>query len=888
VSVRLIHGSLHKAKSLAGVLFLVAGLVSAVAGADNIRFIDVAQFTDQGKRHPTAEAHVTGRRGEQYELTQFVSIVDRATNLNSGKLMLRRASSGKWIPTKVQFTAQENSLAGGSPLGAVVASKPSQFVVTLSEDGMVRGTEIGASDNLSALGSGLQGSMKWNGSQTLDLRTGADDWHFEGSMEARDTRRRGGRLSIAIQLVPFKGSLSAGDHATRAIKLTGTIDQSPEVVSAVPADSSRALLIGTTAVRSSVGAAVLRYNDRGVLTVQLVNHTGVDLTDLNADLKTADGKEGIVSARALSGASRIGAGEQYELKYGLATDFSVPPNNLNLMVTVTYHNAVLAQKNIAVPTDAFCRETQLHAANLASRRLRAAGKYFGYGNTKYGDPEPELSAAARGGDDLAAMWEAVFLSQGAAGYPMDEEKAFQIAKRALPRVEAAARGGDVEALYLLFYACQIGAEGDDARDAADSLLERAAATGFPPARFDYARLLGIHHDYARATKELQDAYGAGLKKASVLIGKMYERGEGVERDPAAAVKWYREGSEFGDPEALLSLANVLSKGFGDTPPDAVKAKELASEAAELRYSPADVYLGKAYASGRQGLRQDPETAMAAFKAAADLGDRQGMLAIGELDLGGTPGFEPDDRMAVYWIRRAAERGSPRAMIDLAELEKDGKLVEKDVIAARYWYNQAVLNGYAAAENKGLAAQQEAFLDFWRYADFSPSYVVVNEYGNQVGDSGDGFLNGVLTGTFAAMTSYYSSQQQMIDGLELMVKKNGKRIYGGTVSSNFTSRLQLRAGETVSIRSYGVISTGMMSGAADADGLGTQWPQYRIVPYIPCSAVMGKIGDGPWQFVGKHAQLIAEKDGPLALALNGIDYRNYKGYFDLVVEVADKN
>jgi hypothetical protein len=80
---------------------------------------------------------------------------------------------------------------------------------------------------------------------------------------------------------------------------------------------------------------------------------------------------------------------------------------------------------------------------------------------------------------------------------------------------------------------------------------------------------------------------------------------------------------------------------------------------------------------------------------------------------------------------------------------------------------------------------------------------------------------------------------------------------------------------------------MMSGMANADGLGANWPEYRIVPNIPTSAVMGKIGDSPWQLVGTSAQITASKNGPLAFGLNAIDYRNYKGYFDVVVEVPDE-
>ena len=118
---------------------------------------------------------------------------------------------------------------------------------------------------------------------------------------------------------------------------------------------------------------------------------------------------------------------------------------------------------------------------------------------------------------------------------------------------------------------------------------------------------------------------------------------------------------------------------------------------------------------------------------------------------------------------------------------------------------------------------------------------------------------------------------MIDGLEFIQVRRGKKVYGGTVSTAFTSKLQLKAGQTVSIRAYGVISTGMFSGPANANGLGNAWPEYRIIPNIPTSAVIGRIGDSPWQLIGSRAQIAAPKGGPVAFALNARDRQSYKGY-----------
>jgi hypothetical protein len=149
------------------------------------------------------------------------------------------------------------------------------------------------------------------------------------------------------------------------------------------------------------------------------------------------------------------------------------------------------------------------------------------------------------------------------------------------------------------------------------------------------------------------------------------------------------------------------------------------------------------------------------------------------------------------------------------------------------------------------------------------------------------IGGLVTGMLGAALSYYSNLQETINGIELIGTRNGLKIYAATVSTQAVSRLQLKAGMTASIHSYGVISTGMMSGLANADGLGPNYPEYRLVPSIPCAAVMARVGDGPWQFVGVNSTLTAAQDGAFSLAINAKDARAYKGYFDIVIEVADE-
>jgi TPR repeat protein len=852
-------------------------------------------FKIQEVRHPTATEHrdeplqMGARQQRTYPLGQFVSIIDRALNQSASKLALERLPDGKWIPATVRFTAQDQSFVSGGPLylGRIVASKQSQFVVTLSESGVISGQETGSTDDLRASGTAypISGTMTWTGTETLDLNSGLDSWTFKGQME--------GHYSVRMVFNGVKGTITAGDNAHRDLVVVPGIDESlirGDVNIASDPAQPRALIIGTPKFQNDKGGSTLRFSDRAVLSIPMMNRAGLDLNDLQYAITTATTAKptaGFLDASSLSGAFRIVRDSEIELPLSIATSFGVPAGGVDLVVTVRYRNTVLGKRSLSLPTEPFYRNSVVHLPDATSPRLRAVAKYFGNGNAIYGDPAPGLAASA-GRDPLATMWEAVFLSQGAAGYNFDQEQAYQESRRVLPQLEDRARDGDAEGLYLLFYACQLGLEGEPGIAYATQFLNQSAAAGFLPAKFDQARLLASEKGNGNAVEPLKEVYDAGVKAAAYVLGRVYEQGRGVERDPQTAYKWYQRGAEFGDPAAVLGLANLIAGGVGESQPDAAKAMQLARQAAGRKYSGAYLYIGRAYASGRQGVKQDPAAAIKAFKDAAELGDRDGMLELGGMLLGDTPGVTSDERAGAYWVRQAAERGSPQAMVLLSNCYREGKGVDKDVIADRYWFNQAALRGLVAGNQEALEFERQMAIDTLHDLSSAPSYVYVNRYGDVVGQSGPDYLGTLVASSLTQAIKFYGQQQALIDGLELIQKHYGKKIYGGTVSSSFTSKLQLKAGQSISIRAYGVIDTGFVSGRANANGLGSAWPEYRFIPTIPTSAVMGKVGDSPWQLVGTRAEIAAPKDGPLAFALNGRDYQNYKGYFDLVVEVPDEN
>jgi len=645
------------------------------------------------------------------------------------------------------------------------------------------------------------------------------------------------------------------------------------------------LEIESITYKSSNNNSVLRYNDHGQMTIKLRNHAGRDLSNIQVSAVTAEGVNGLIGYDHFNGNLNLAKNSENTFNAPVNTNFSVPRDSVHFTMSFKY-NGFTVQRPFALATESYFTTSEVSVPAYTSPRMQAVSGYYGFLNGPFTDVAKSLDGLAAGGDKMAAMWKAVFLSMGYGGFTIDEDKGYAIGRTCIKTVEEKARNGDGEALFLMFYACQMGLEGEDARALAVNFLEKSAKAGFKPAIYDYALQFTQHREYAAAFKYLNQAYAAGVKKAANVIGYMYERGLAVANDNDSAIAWYKTGMAFGDPDAVLWYAKLVAKGHDNSPPDINKALAISNEAAAKNCTDAMIFNGETFLDGKQGVARSIPTAIKWFRAGADEGDRQAMLALGETYLVDAPGIVKDERSALFWIKKAAELGSPKAMVMLARFYNDGTVGEKDIIAARCWYNQAVLKGFARQDNTGLEAQAETFMNFWKYADFSPSYIYVNEYGQKVADGDDGLMNGMVSGLFGAMGAYYSNHQELINGLEFICKRNGHKIYGGTISSSLVSNLELHQGQIINIKAYGVISTGMFSGAANADGLGPNWPEYRIIKDIPCSAVMGAVKDAKWQFIGQHAFYTAPKDGPMVLALNAIDYRNYKGYFDLVIDVPE--
>lgn len=114
-------------------------------------------------------------------------------------------------------------------------------------------------------------------------------------------------------------------------------------------------------------------------------------------------------------------------------------------------------------------------------------------------------------------------------------------------------------------------------------------------------------DYDKARRIWQPLAEKGDVRAQRGMGKMYEKGRGVERDFATALKWYRPAAEKGDAESQYRLSVGYGYGLG-VKQDEAKAMEWLRKAAENGQKRAQRSLAKGYEDGLNGLPRDPEKA----------------------------------------------------------------------------------------------------------------------------------------------------------------------------------------------------------------------------------------------------------------------------------------
>jgi len=281
-----------------------------------------------------------------------------------------------------------------------------------------------------------------------------------------------------------------------------------------------------------------------------------------------------------------------------------------------------------------------------------------------------------------------------------------LAKRdfAEARRQFEAAQGEPDALYQLglMYLNGYG----DPRDPAKAVgyFERASAAGHQEATVLYARALmdgaGIAKDEAKGIRLVAKLAGEGHARSQVVYGTALEFGlHGLEKDPKAAIEWYRKAMDAGNVEGTVYYANALAIGNG-IDKDEAKAAELLKKSADDGHTLGMVAYGQALRAGR-GVAKDEAEAFKLFQQAADKGYSEGQYEVGTSYLFGR-GVGRDPREAARWIDAAARQGSLRAQRMYGELYRTGSGVPVNRVEAYKWYTIAAARSGGTGDSANQA------------------------------------------------------------------------------------------------------------------------------------------------------------------------------------------
>lgn len=113
--------------------------------------------------------------------------------------------------------------------------------------------------------------------------------------------------------------------------------------------------------------------------------------------------------------------------------------------------------------------------------------------------------------------------------------------------------------------------------------------------------------YDRARELWRPLADNGDIRAQYAIGRMYEKGKGVDRNFETAIHWYRQAAKHGHADSEYRIAVGYAYGLG-VKRDEAEGLSWLRRAANHGQKRAQKVLAQAYEEGRLGLKADPQQA----------------------------------------------------------------------------------------------------------------------------------------------------------------------------------------------------------------------------------------------------------------------------------------
>lgn len=227
-------------------------------------------------------------------------------------------------------------------------------------------------------------------------------------------------------------------------------------------------------------------------------------------------------------------------------------------------------------------------------------------------------------------------------------------------------------------------------------------------------------NYALAFSTFKVSYNkVGWDDAAMMLGAMYELGQGTARDLKEAIAWYSKvaqakrlpshysrfnpnNPEYANPriQSQLHLAQLYMEGSG-VPRDPVRARDWYQAAADLEHVPAMFTLARMLQSGYGGAK-DPAKAAALYARAAKAGYVPAQFVMARMQQAGQ--LVPQDAQAAFDLFQQVAF-NPKAGVRkvyaefaLAQAYDEGIGVKAEPTRALAFYKVAAVAGHAGAQN----------------------------------------------------------------------------------------------------------------------------------------------------------------------------------------------
>lgn len=218
-------------------------------------------------------------------------------------------------------------------------------------------------------------------------------------------------------------------------------------------------------------------------------------------------------------------------------------------------------------------------------------------------------------------------------------------------------------------------------------------TGNDPAfdAFEQGRYISAHALALEADKRNEP-------QAATLLGRLYQEGLGVKRDPVAAANWFRRAAELGDIEGTFAFGVMLAEGDG-IKKNREGAAQLFEKAAAQGHALANYNLALLYLRG-DGKPESPDRGFLHMRYAAEHGIAQAQYDLATLYAAGAgQSVQPNATESATWLERAADQGLPEAELEFGISLFLGRGVEPSKSRGVMYFRSAADKGIAAAQNR---------------------------------------------------------------------------------------------------------------------------------------------------------------------------------------------